>query len=128
MKIRYGFVSNSSSSSFILCRTSRTNNNNNNEDDDLTASITLNIANLIQKRIRTGQELSEWANEYYMYEDEAKKKILAKCEKIIQEGKEIIIGFCTNDDDGISLAIYENGLRNVKFSDKSVKIIEDIFY
>ena len=44
-----------------------------------------------------------------------------------EEGKEIIIGHCSNeDDDPISLAIFDNGLRSVKFSDRSIKIIDDV--
>ena len=88
MKIRTGFVSNSSSSSFILSRT--------NNDEDIIVSISVNITSLIEKRIRTRQELSEWANEYYLYKDkEEKKKMLPKYEKMIQEGFEPV----DEDDD-----------------------------
>lgn len=119
MKIRQGFVSNSSSSSFILSRT--------NNDEDVTASISINLMSLIKKRIRTMQELFDWANEYYEGDEDEKKRMMPKYEKMIQEGKEIIIGHCSNeDDDPISLAIFDNGLRSVKFSDRSIKIIDDV--
>jgi hypothetical protein len=111
MKLRTGFVSNSSSSSFIIAT----------EGAVPRVRIEADISSLIDTTISTKDELDEWLIDEFGYgdaetveaiceDDEYAARKYAKCLEVINEGKTIHIGRASNEgDDGMEALIYNEG-------------------
>lgn len=121
MKIRNGFVSNSSSSSFIVAGESEADLKN------LKIEIKVDLSNY-GTIIKSKLELDEWFKDEYCYTDYTIEEFLEdepywkdKYEamaKAISEGKVVCQGRCSDDTgDSVELFLCENGLSGV-FGDK----------
>ena len=123
MKIRKGFVSNSSSSSFVLAAPKGTN------PKDLTIDVKMNIGSLFsqQEPIETLAALEEYFEERYLYRDDEQKDtsfeelakeegdyvwdFYSKAKGAIEDGKIILIGRASSEDfdNPAGLYIYNSG-------------------
>jgi hypothetical protein len=110
MKIRQGFVSNSSSSSFVIACKPETR---------VTATIKFDLQELFIQTITTVAEFEKWIDEY-AYDDWREsaywQPIYTKGKQAISEGMIIKIGDVSNDGDSVSNIIYGEGIANVKLS------------
>jgi len=115
MKIRLGFVSNSSSSSFILSAPN---------DKPLTITINVETAG-IGSVIVTEEELQAYFVDEYDDEYAEDPYLKARYDEALEElhkGRKVLIGRVANDDDNVlSRMLYENGLDLLASAD--VKII-----
>lgn len=123
MKIRTGFVSNSSSSSFIL------EVDKDIKDMKVKMEIGVDLKDLQDRLITSVDKLEEYFIDYYgsnfkeNYRDES--YIMKKYEKmksILDRGKNIFIGEVSNEDDGISAYIHKYGLP--EFKRDGIRVIE----
>ncbi len=122
MKIRTGFVSNSSSSSFIL------EVDKDIKDMKVKMEIGVDLKDLQDRLITSVDELEEYFIDYYGsnfkdYRDES--YIMKKYEKMkstLDRGKNIFIGEVSNEDDGISAYIHKYGLP--EFKRDGIRVIE----
>ena len=118
MKIRTGFVSNSSSSSFVL-----STNIVDYEDDKVKVYIEMPINDLVEKVITNEEELKDYyenyigvsvdemleATRYYHEElDDYQKRL-----DILNDGKILLCGECSNDESAFSGMIYNEGFDNL---------------
>ena len=122
MRIRRGFVSNSSSSSFILTTQLKKISV---EDGKVTLSITVPLdSDLIEEVISTRKELYAYWEDYYGESvDEMRKdkesyaeelEQLEKLERLVDNGLTVIIGICSDEDrGGIGSYLYNNGFGDV---------------
>jgi len=111
MKIRNGFVSNSSSSSFMI-----TSNRN---KKDIRIRIDVSIGDLVERVIETKDDLIEYFQDEYYFnpsmitEDSKYSKLEMKqynnmLENYINKGKKIMIVGISNDESPISSFLYYN--------------------
>jgi hypothetical protein len=122
MKIRNGFVSNSSSSSFIVSCKDRTK-------AKITVSFEVDLAKY-GDIIKTVEELEQYYVELYGFDsiEELETDVAAydefqKCKRAITKGEIIIMGsFSNEDDDPISQLLCESGIR-IYCDEKNVKCI-----
>lgn len=122
MKLRNGFVSNSSSSSFVISA----------DSEDVVISISTTLKELSKSVIRSKKELDEHFIDEYSYngkledaleEDYVRKNYLKALDEL-DRGKVVFIGSISSDDyDSLSSLIYTQGLSNCSFSTE-VNIIE----
>lgn len=129
MKIRNGFVSNSSSSSFILTTQLKRKSI---EDGKLTLTITVPLdSDLIESIISTKKELyAHWESYYGESVDEMRKdseyyadelEELEKLELLVDNGLTVIIGECSDEDrEGIGPYLCGNGFGNVTINNGDV--------
>lgn len=114
MKIRNGFVSNSSSSSFIVAV----------EDNDKPLKLMINIEKECEI-IRTIDELSKCDRfDYYDDEDKEESDDWKKAVEAIKSGKVIKIFSASSDEDSIVSGLYGCTLKKEMF-DTEVDIIND---
>jgi hypothetical protein len=120
MKIRSGFVSNSSSSSFIISS----------KNDKLTLTLTLQISEIVDKVIANKEELDEYFLYEYGYnqtleellEEEYYKEKYNVCMNALKEGGKLYFGDVSNEDyDSIGSFIYQNGFNG----EKNFEVIQD---
>lgn len=110
MKIRSGYVSNSSSSSFIVAT-----------DGDPIVTVRIDLTKFISKTLTTKEEILEWYLDDYGYTEEEllgdryhKPKYEAML-KAIENGKKIYQGSASNESyEGDELFIYGGGLRSAE--------------
>ena len=123
MKLRTGFVSNSSSSSFIISRP---------KDSKASMTVEIDLEDFCNDIITTMQELDDYFLSEYSYktisgmltDDEHCKKLYNKCWASIQDGNEVMIGRVSSDGgDVLSNLIYDTGITNLN---DGVKLIDNI--
>jgi len=113
MKIRNGFVSNSSSSSFIISKKKHTK---------ATMTVEVDLEDFAEEIITDMQQLDDYFLSNYEYktipgmlqDDEDLKKLYNKCFDAITNHEEVIIGRVSNDSsNAINNMVYEQGLDNL---------------
>ena len=124
MKIRNGFVSNSSSSSFIVAV-------DNEEDTKVKVSVDVDLKDY-GTVIRNIEELDEYFKKRHYIEkleemDEYLKESYNNCKNVIHNGKIIVDGSFSSEGDPLESFLCENGLGNLDIENK-VKIIESDGY
>ena len=115
MKIRAGFVSNSSSSSVIIASDSTTT-------DIFDATIKVRLSSLVQEKINTIENLNKFMSYHYDFsiteeQDDNNKFEREKYDMLkdyINNGKTIYICNANNEVEGVSNFLYENGLNDLK--------------
>lgn len=127
MKLRTGFVSNSSSSSFILAASGSPG----------TIKVEVPLTDIVSKTINSITELNLWFIDKWAWEDgtsleklledEWAKKKYEKMSALIKAGQTLYIGTASNEDysEMWSMYLYTNRFKGVIFSEK-VDIVEDI--
>jgi hypothetical protein len=116
MKIREGFVSNSSSSSFIFSRKPGT---------PATLTVEINLAEYA-KIYRTWEEVKKFYAERYeegWEEDHARE--IAKIKAALDRGEEVLIGKVYSDGGGAEVMILTEGLEGAS---PNVNLIRDTNY
>jgi len=121
MKIRNGFVSNSSSSSFIVAVKDEKNT-------EITVSNAVNLKKYTDSIIKTPEELLKiLVKDYYLLEELLDPtthagKIYIKAKKAIEAGNIILMGsFSSESGDPIEAMLCETGLTK---EDKNIIVIE----
>lgn len=111
MKVRKGFVSNSSSSSFVIAVDS--------EEDikNLKITVEVDLTNYIDDYpsgiLKTKEDVMKYAEENYLSEKDVKEML-----DVIKRGKVVIAGsFASDSDDSVENYLCENGLNNVELID-----------
>ena len=104
-------MSNSSSSSFIITT-------DNHKIKDITISIEMPIKDMVEYEIKTIDQLDDWFEyEYNISIEEAKKDHeyydgeldkYEEMENLLKGELTVLICTCSNDDEGIGRAIYDN--------------------
>lgn len=120
MKIRTGFVSNSSSSSFVLSRDPKE------KDTTISLTVSIKLSEIQEHCIKTEKALREWIDDYYGDGDDYGEELFKKCLKEIENGQHILVGSVANDSDNpVEVMLYETGFRRVLKENKGIKVIED---
>lgn len=121
MKIRNGFVSNSSSSSFIVAAKDR-------KHTKIKITIEVDLSKFVPQYCKskpiatTVEELREIFREHFDFEEGAEdceffKGKFNAARKAIEKGEVIIVGsFSDEDDDPIGAFLCENGIKSDKSS------------
>lgn len=114
MKIRSGFVSNSSSSSFIVACDDKSKTT-------ITISFEVDIQSYADRAITTIEELNgyydeEWGDREWKYEE---------CRRAIEAGKTVLIGSFTDETlDSMEAFLCNNGLEGNVPKDSGIEIIQ----
>lgn len=135
MKNRTGFVSNSSSSSFVLAT------NPSNVGEPIKLTIECPFDNIIDKIISTQKELQEYIIEKsdlriedydsfveFLSQDDNRWYVedYYRMLKIIDSGKVLLLGWCSNEDDNeVGVILYQNGAENIIDSNK-YEVVTDV--
>lgn len=123
MKIRKGFVSNSSSTSFVLSKKKS-------NDEDISVTIKISMKDLVRKVITTKEELKAHFLEYYHYDsweylidsdefEDSEERDYITMLSAIERGDTVYICEASSDDSDnpISQFFYNDGVRQEYFDD-----------
>ena len=122
MKVRNGFVSNSSSSSFIVIA---------DKGKELKASLKVDLSKMVDTVLRTQEDVCKyivkksWSDESFsaLIKDKYIKKEYDEMMSYINDGKEVHVGSFCSDDDPLSGYLYEYGASDLELD--GLKIIEE---
>lgn len=115
MKVRSGFVSNSSSSSFIVACDS-------DAKTTVTVSFEVDLQSYARRSIATIEELNEYFD--YKYGDDKWWKY-EDCRKAIEAGKTVLVGWFTDETQNlIEVFLCDNGLKGLVPEDSGIAIIQ----
>ena len=129
MKIRQGFVSNSSSSSFVIAADSEL------KSEDLKCKITIDVSvnDFIHQTITNFEELQEYLLEYqgwghddfttFIKESSEGESTYLEYSKLLEQGKKIFVGSVSSEGyEGVESYICDNGWENASY--KNFKFLE----
>jgi len=115
MKIRNGFVSNSSSSSFMVSVP---------KNSSKKVKIEIDLDTFCERTITTIEKLDRYFRDRYGEGvDFTKEEDYIEARKEILNGNEIMVGIVSNEDGGFSSYVYEVGVCNILKDNKDVKVI-----
>lgn len=108
MKIRNGFVSNSSSSSFLI------SHQDNQADQKIEITVKMSLSQIVETEIKTEDELIEHLNDSGWYE--TKEELIhsptyKKCMKEIKEGRVVSVCCVSNEEGGVEQCLYDQGIN-----------------
>ena len=126
MRIRGGFVSNSSSSSFVLASDKPL--------DELTMTFTFKLLPTVESTLRTEDEVHKYAFERWSWggkalgeifrEEPSAKVTYEKMIQAVREGKSIFVGGCSNEGYGVAeQVLFEKGFPE---GSEDFSVIENI--
>ena len=128
MKIRSGFVSNSSSSSFILASDKQL--------DEMTITVTFKLGSIVEETLKTKDDVYRYAFNRWVWGDKSLEETFQKdpdsksmyeaALKAIEEGKTVFTGSSSN----VGYGIAEQMLFDQGFSEQNedLIVIEEINY
>lgn len=122
MKIRNGFVSNSSSSSFIVATKG--------EAAKIPVTIEADLMDLVSDTIVDEEGLNRYFRNHYGWEsyeeaEDYEKKLWDKMKKSLDDGNVLHCGRGSNEEyNTLSIEVYEYGVRSLKLP-KGATIIQD---
>jgi hypothetical protein len=116
MKLRNGFVSNSSSSSFIIAAK---------DPNNIKVKIEVDLSKYIDLKFTTETELWNYFKENCCMSDEEilEYNSYKKSLKAIKSGKTVLFLTCSDDCDPIERVLCDNGLNEI-IKDDNITIIE----
>jgi len=122
MKIRKGFVSNSSSSSFVLSADCKL--------EDIEITIPLKLTDIVETVIKTKEELDKYLFEEQEYNiNKFDKTVYDSYIEQLKLGRILLMGTVSNEYEGrkfdhISSHFLDNGFHNVKFN-HDITVVEN---
>lgn len=117
MKIRTGFVSNSSSSSFIIA----VDKDVKNVKCDVTYTITEDIAKYTEERLTTAAEVIRELHHEYGYDLDS--PIITQALNAINNGKHVLMGSFCDDNRFEELILCNTGLHNATNTPSGFEVI-----
>ena len=117
MKIRSGFVSNSSSSSFIVAIPKDS------KKVHITVNTTVDLLDHVEEVLKTKKEVIRYFTNVYGL-DNCSEEWLEKCFQAIKEGQEILVGSVSDENELDERILVDNDfINNAKFDDDNIKVI-----
>jgi hypothetical protein len=117
MKIRNGFVTNSSSASFLVSRKPGAKK--------LTVTLSVDLSENLNRDsiLKTEEDVDNFLSYYKNYE-EYREVILEE----IRSGKEVLLAGAHSSDTGALALIYTNGILDFDYDPKEYKQLSDLWY